>query len=69
MYVNQLPAVQIILTALWLSSPKWEEDPGALKMTDMKMQEQDMKLQDRKFSVNRDYITLQCAISGCCYFS
>jgi len=22
-----------------------------------------MKLQDRKYSVNRDYITLQCAIS------
>ena len=35
-------------------------------MTDVKMQ--DMKLQDRKYSVNRDYITIQCAISGCCYF-
>jgi len=35
-------------------------------MTDMKMP--DMKLQDRKYSVNRDYITLQCAICGCCYF-
>jgi len=48
-------------------------------MTDMKMQDvksrdqfaghlQGVKLQYRKYSVNRDYITLQCAISGCCYF-
>ena len=46
---------------------------GAMKMTDMNMKMQDMKLtdqfaghlqggmklQDRKYSVNRDYITLQ----------
>ena len=29
-------------------------------MTDMKMQ--DMKLQNRKYSVNRDYITLQWSV-------
>jgi len=35
-------------------------------MTDIKMQ--DVKLQDRKYSVNRAYIALQCAIFSCCYF-
>ena len=46
---------------------------GALKMTDMKMQDmiltdqfarhlQGMKLQDRKYSVNRDYITLHWSV-------
>ena len=38
------------------TNDRTNEPTGALKMTDMKMQ--DMKLH-RKYSVNRDYITLK----------
>ena len=39
-----------------------------MKMTDMQMMDQnDVKLQNKKYSVNRHYIAMKCAVF-CCYF-